>query len=93
MKFTGFLEGVYFIKDNFNYFVERDKINYKPLNPSYYYYIYPTFEDIFYLNEIERTKREFAEYYIISIPLDMQVSTKDLQIGLTNDNRKVKTIN
>ena len=87
-----FLECAYFVENNSNYFAEKDGINYKPLENSYYYYIYPkNGEGDFSLEDIVKTKEEFAKYYIISLPDDLRVNSKDLKMGLDKD--KVKVLN
>ena len=79
VKVDNFFGCVYFVENNYEYLVEKDNVNYNPLENSYYFYLYPDNDsDSFYLNEIVKTKEEFAKYYIISIPEDLQIATKDL---------------
>ena len=83
---------VYFVGNNHDYLVEKSNIKYKPIENSYLYYIYPgNGTSNFSLDKIVKTKEEYAKYYIISLPDDLRVTTKDLKLGLDKD--KIKTLN
>ena len=90
IKLDNSFETVSAVTDYIEYFREKDKINYKYPERSYYAYMYPMEE--FNTNEVGYTKEEYAKNYLVTVPEDMQVTTKDLKMGLEIDNEKVKTL-
>lgn len=88
VKIDNLLGTVHFVENNYNYFVNTDNINYKPLENSYYFYIH--YNEEYSLGNIYMSKKDYAKYYIISVPEDLQVSTKDL--GMKLEDLKVKVM-
>ena len=78
-----------FMYENFNYFRKKDKINYKYIEGSYYSRIYPLENNSD--EPIVLSKEAYLKNYVVTLPEDLQVPTKELLKGL--DNVKTKTLN
>ena len=82
-------ESNYYVFNNMDNLRQRDGIMYDPTEDSYCFYMYPMKSTD--LEKLSYTRGEFARNYVITVPQDMQVYSKDLKLGL--DNIKTKTLN
>ncbi len=89
VKLDVFDETNAFVTNSINALREKDGINYKYPESSYWFYLYPMGE--YNTDNLEFTKEVYAKNYLRSVPQDMQVYAKDLKMGLDKD--KVKTLN
>ena len=71
-----------FIYENIEELRNNDGINYKYPELSYFYYEYPL--EFEYSDDINLTREEYAKNYLVSVPKEMQVYSKDLKLGLDN---------
>ena len=71
-----------FVYENIVEFSNKDKINYKYPEGSYFYYNFPY--DFEYNDDIVMTEEEYAKNYLVNVPTEMQVYSKDLKLGLDN---------
>lgn len=89
IKLDDCTESNYFVGDHIAYFREKDGINYKRPELSYYFCLYPV--DGFVTDEFYVTREEYARCYLTSVPVELQVLSKDITLGL--DAEKVKVLN
>ena len=89
VKIDIFNQTNYFVGESINELRKKDGVDYKYPESTYWFYLYPMEE----CNsaEISYSVEEYAKNYLVTVPQDMQVNSKDLKMNLDKD--KVKTLN
>ena len=82
-------ESNYYVRYNIDHFRERDGIAYKTPEFSYLACLYPVHS--FVTDEFYATREEYAKCYLRTVPVELQVLSKDITLGL--DAEKVKVLN
>ena len=66
---------------------KRDGMNYEEPDKGCIYYMYPIGE--IDTGSVSFAKKEYAECYVVTVPYEMQVLSKDLKLGLDEAKDKV----